>query len=136
MAQRCRARTSRAERSPLAHLRPPVPAGHRKLDLAEDDVDERGKDLVLVSDVVVDRHRLGPELLREGADGERPQSAAVGDGERGLDHPLPGQPRSPPAVLADCLGHAPSLIPFRPPSGRLRTLYDSIFRTKYVSLLT
>src|SRR6476660_1919132 len=100
--------------SPLVHLRPPVPAGHRELDLAEDDVDERGEDLVLVGDVVVDRHRLGAELLRQRADGERSQTAGVGDRERGLDHALAGQPRSPAAVLADHLGHESSLIRPRP----------------------
>src|SRR3954469_13688580 len=95
---------------PRAHLRPPVPAGHGKLDLAEDDVDERGEDLVLVGDVVVDRHRLDAELLREGADRQRRQATCVGHGESALEHALPAQPRTAAIALGIWFSHAPSSV--------------------------
>src|SRR3954470_20764719 len=117
--------------SALLELGPPVAARNRKRDLAEDDVDESGEDLVLAGDVVVDRHRLHAELRGQGADRERPEPAGVGHGQRALEHALPAQPGSPPAGPGNWLSHAPSLISF--PPGHLHTVYGSVLRTKYDS---
>ena len=57
-------------RSP-ADLRTPVATHRRHLDLAEHHVDDAVQDLLLVGDVVIDRHRLDTELLGERADRQR-----------------------------------------------------------------
>ena len=79
---------------PPPHLRAPVAAGRRQLDLAEDEVDDAVEDLVLVGDVVVDRHRLDAELA---AASERivsdAEPAGVGDRDGAAQHPLAAQRR-------------------------------------------
>ena len=66
----------------------PVAAGYRQFDLAVDEIDDCVDDLVLVGDVVIHRHRFDAELGGERTDGQRPDPADVGDGDR------PGQNRS------------------------------------------
>src|SRR3954466_13215051 len=87
--------------SALLELGPPVAARNRKRDLAEDDVDESGEDLVLAGDVVIDRHRLHAELRGQGADRERPEPAGVGHGQPAPEHAAPdrapGAPRWRPS---------------------------------------
>ena len=72
----------RAECARRRHLRAPVAAGRREIDLAEDQVDDAVEDLVLARHVVVDRHRLDAELLGQRADGQRPEPSGVGDRDR------------------------------------------------------
>ena len=66
-------------------------SGIGQLDLAEHEVDQPVEDLVLVGDVVVDRHRLDAELLGQRPDRQRRQAAGVGDGERAAHDPVPAQ---------------------------------------------
>jgi len=80
-------RFARRDRS-LAQLRLPVAAGQGRLDLAEDDVDHPVEEVVLVVDVVVERHRLDAELLGELAHRELLRPALVGQGDRSVKHPL------------------------------------------------
>ena len=69
----------------------PVGADRRQLDLAEDEVDDAVQDPLLVGEVVVERHRLDAERLTELAHAERLEPALIGELQRGLEHPLPGQ---------------------------------------------
>ena len=59
------------------------PSVDRVLDLARDEVDHSDEDLVLVRDVVVERHRLDAEVLGEPAHAERVDALAVGEVDRG-----------------------------------------------------
>ena len=54
-------------------------------------VDDPVEDVVLVRDVVVERHRLDAELLAELAHRQRLDPACVGEREGGAQHALPGQ---------------------------------------------
>jgi hypothetical protein len=51
-------------------------------DLAEHEVDHAVEDLVLAGDVVVERHRLDVQAVREPAHGQRGDAALVGQGDR------------------------------------------------------
>ena len=109
------------------HLGPPVTAGSRKLDLAEDDVDQGVEDLVLVGDVVVDRHRLDAQLLGEGADRQRSQPVGVGDATA-----RPGARARASAALRrgaafGSLTPRPSGPSVVSPLWRFRTLYGTVF---------
>ena len=61
------------------HLGLPVAVRLGQFDFAEDQVDDRVQDLVLVGDVVIDRHRLDAELLGQRPDRERREAPRVGD---------------------------------------------------------
>jgi hypothetical protein len=63
----------------------------RQLDLAEHDIHHAVEDLVLVGDMVVERHRLDVQAVREPAHGERADAVLVGEGHRFEEHPLPAQ---------------------------------------------
>ena len=76
------------------------PSGEGSSISAEDDVDDAVEDLLLVRDVVVDRHRLHPERLGQRADRERPDPAGVRDLEGGAAAPGPGS--AGPARVASC----------------------------------
>ena len=76
-AQGWASRTSWAEIAPLPHGRLPVRPGRRDVDVAQDQVDDAVEDVVLVRHVVVQRHRLDPELLAEPAHGQRADPALV-----------------------------------------------------------
>ncbi|MCO5594547.1 hypothetical protein L7F22_048579 [Adiantum nelumboides] len=78
-------------------LGPPRPARHRRVDLAEDRVDETVEDLVLVRHVVVDGHRCAAQPPGDGADGECRDAVGVGDLGRRGEHPFPAE-LSPRAV--------------------------------------
>jgi hypothetical protein len=56
----------------------PVAAGWRCTDLAEDKIDHAIEQVVLVGDVVVERHRFDAELLAELAHAERLDAGTVG----------------------------------------------------------
>lgn len=60
-----------------------------QLELARDEVDDAVQDLVLVRDVVVQRHRLDPELPGEPPHAEGLDPLCVGEGEGGAEHPAP-----------------------------------------------
>jgi hypothetical protein len=75
----------------LAHGRLPVGLQRRQLDLAEDEVDHAVEDLVLVGDVVVQRHRLHAEGLGELAHGEGGDARLVGELDGGTQDPLLAQ---------------------------------------------
>jgi hypothetical protein len=72
---------------PLAQLGLQVAVGRRGVDLGEDDVDHPVEEVVLVGDVVVERHRLDVELLGKlahplGRGGSRPRAGRVRAGTR------------------------------------------------------
>ena len=67
----CGASAPPASRSPGGASRSASRGLRRELDLAEDDVDHAVEELVLVGDVLVERHRHDAELLREAAHAER-----------------------------------------------------------------
>ena len=68
----------------------PIP-GLRQLDLAHDEVGDPVQQVVLVRDVVVERHRLDPELLPEPAHAERLDPVVVGERDGGTEHALSRQ---------------------------------------------
>ena len=112
-------RLARRDRS-LAQLGLPVAAGQGRLDLAEDDVDHPVEEVVLVGDVVVERHRLDPELLGELAHRQLLRPALVGQGDRGAQHALSAERRpSPRGVLGL---HGLVVLRRRPRGGRLAGL--------------
>jgi hypothetical protein len=76
-----RERGPRRER-PLAQLLLPVAVRGGRLDLAEDQVDHAVEQVVLVRDVVVERHRLHAELLGDVAHRELRRATLVGQGHR------------------------------------------------------
>ena len=78
------------DRAPT-HRAPPIVAGDRHLDLGPDEVDDAVEELVLVGEVVVDRHRLDAELLAELAHAEGLEAALIGDSEGGLQDELTRQ---------------------------------------------
>ena len=61
------------------------------VDLADHDVDDAVQNVVLVLDVVVERHRLDAERLGELAHAERVDPAAIGQVDRGAQDAFPGQ---------------------------------------------
>src|SRR6478609_7117024 len=93
------------------HLRAPLALGVGQLDLLEHDVDQEVEELVLAGHVVVDRHRLGTELVGQRADGQARQTPLVGDPQRGIAHALLAQPRSCRAVGSFGLHHLTSSVP-------------------------
>jgi hypothetical protein len=70
-------------RSPL-HLGSPRGADHRQADLGEHPVDHGVEDLLLVGDVVVDRHRAHSQLAGDPADRHRPGPDPVGHLDGGI----------------------------------------------------
>ena len=49
------------------------------------------EDVVLIGDVVVQRHRLDPERLTELPHAERLDARFIGESDRGAEHPVPVQ---------------------------------------------
>src|SRR6202035_2914317 len=60
----------------------------RQLNLAEDQIDEPIEDVLLIGDMVVERHRLDSKLLSEPAHGERLDPLGVGQNQRGAEDSL------------------------------------------------
>ena len=83
IAQGWRASTSRAE---IARWRMAVfqsAPRRRQIDLAEHEIDHAVEEVVLVGHVVVQRHRLDPELVAEPAHAQRRDAVLIGKGDRG-----------------------------------------------------
>ena len=76
---------------PLPHRRLPVGSLERRVDLADDDVDQAAQELVLVGHVAVQRHRHDVEGLRELPHAQRLDAALIGQGHGGAQHPFPRQ---------------------------------------------
>jgi hypothetical protein len=76
-------------------LRPRLPAEHRQVDTGHDRVTDRVEDLVLRTEVVVQRRRLNSEFAGEPAGGERVQPFGVDDRGRHLDDASATQQRLP-----------------------------------------
>src|SRR5580765_7794845 len=83
-----------------ADLLAPSSAGRGQVDLAEDDVDDAVEDLVLVLDVVVDRHRLDAELLGQGPDGQGREAVGIRDRDRATQHAVAAEARA--SATAGC----------------------------------
>jgi hypothetical protein len=79
-----------------SHGRSPVIGDGRQIDLGEHEVNDSGEQVVLVLDVVVERHGLDVEGLSERAHGQSVEAGAVRHVEGGLKDPLPAErgPRS------------------------------------------
>ena len=99
IAQRWRLSASRVETARVRSSAFQSPPAGGRLDLAEDDVDHPVEEVVLVGDVVVERHRLDAELLGELAHRELLRPALVGQRDRGAQHPLPVE-RRPSRVVS------------------------------------
>ncbi len=61
------------------------------VDLADDDIDDPIEDVVLVLDMVVQRHRIDPEFLAELAHAHGLTAASIGELDGGPQHPLLAQ---------------------------------------------
>src|SRR4051794_9533124 len=72
----------------LAQLGLPVPVRRGRVDLAEDDVDHPVEEVGLAGDVVVERHRLDPELLGELAHRQLLGPTLVGQRDGGAQDPV------------------------------------------------
>ena len=69
----------------------PVLLIRRELDLVQHEVDDAVQDVVLVPDVVVQRHRFHPERLAEPAHGHRLDPARVREANGGVEDSIPVQ---------------------------------------------
>jgi hypothetical protein len=78
-----------------AHGHLPVASDGGKLDLARDEINDAIQDVVLVRGMLVQGHRLDPELFAEPAHRERLEAAFVGKSDRGLQHSFPAQRGAP-----------------------------------------
>ena len=77
---------------PLARRRLPVGAPCiRQVDLANDGIDHAVQQVVLVGDVVVERHRLDRQLLAEPAHAQRVDPLSVRELDGSGQHALPVQ---------------------------------------------
>ena len=62
-----------------------------KLDLADDEVDDAVHEIALVRDVVVQRHRLDPELPGEFPHRERLDAGVVREPDCGVENTVPAE---------------------------------------------
>ena len=76
---------------PVAHGRLPLGVRQGELDLAEHEIDHAVENLVLAGHVVVERHRLDVQPVREPAHRQRAHARLVGQGDRLGKHALPAQ---------------------------------------------
>src|SRR5215211_327791 len=74
-----------------AHRAPPVLLPRRKLDLVEDQLDDPVEQVILVRDVVVQRHRLDAQFLAEPAHAQGLDAFGVSEADGGAQHALPCQ---------------------------------------------
>src|SRR3954451_18910285 len=91
-----------------------------RVELADDDVDHAVEQLVLVGDVLVQRHRDDPQLLRQAAHAHPGDADLVGQGDRGAQHPVTVE-RGAPALLrlAGHRGAVPAALRRVPGCGHL-----------------
>ena len=94
---------------PSPHGRLPVGVLRRWLDLPDHDVDDAVEDVLLVPDVVVERHRVDTEDLAELAHADGVAAASIGELEGSLEDPLLAQ-REPGRRVRVCLGHHLGLL--------------------------
>ena len=105
---------------PPCHPAAPVANGQRKVDLGEDEVEDAVENLTLIRHVVIDRHRLDPEVLGERPNRQGCRSPGVGDvsddsalvDDGGGDYPV--TKRDTDAALAEVGGL--TLVLVRPPA--------------------
>ena len=76
---------------PSPHGGLPVGVLRGWLDLPDHDVDDAVEDVLLVPDVVVERHRVDTEDLAELAHADGVTAASIGEVEGSLKHPLLAQ---------------------------------------------
>ena len=74
-----------------AHGRLPVGVVGSEVDLGRNEVDDAVDDVVLRGDVVVERHRLDAELLRDLPHAHRLDPTLVGELHRGAQDAISGQ---------------------------------------------
>ena len=74
---------------PLADGLPPVRGRLRELDLGGDDLDQPVEDLILATDIVIQRGGFDAQLAREAAHGHGLDPLAVPHGQGYLQRPLP-----------------------------------------------
>src|SRR5450631_4341403 len=90
----------------ISHRRLPLAAPRRQLDLPEHHIDHAVEDLVLVRDVVVQRHGFDLQAVRQPAHGERADAIRISEGDAFEDDPFPAQggpgPRSCPISRSHC----------------------------------
>src|SRR4029453_2345463 len=99
-------RQDRADRDgPLPHGRLPVVLAGGQFDLAEDRVDHAVEEVVLVGDVVVERHRGAAELLAELAHAEGLDAVSVGEVDGGAQDTLSGPGGPGIGARTGLLGH-------------------------------
>jgi hypothetical protein len=65
-----------------------------EIDLAEHKIDQTVQEVVFAGDVVVQGHRLDPEVLAEAPHAQRPDAVTISELDRGPQHAIPGQRRS------------------------------------------
>src|SRR5919198_690390 len=94
-------------RAPPSRPRSPPSAGWL-IDLAENDVDHAIEDVLLITHVVVERHRLHAELLAELAHAQGFDAVSIGEADGSFKDALPGQWRA--------RRHSPLPAPFQPSS--------------------
>jgi hypothetical protein len=140
------ARMQAEEPSPLARHRSrvvgPVVGGSGELELVHHAFGDALEDVVLVLDVVVQRHRLDAELPADPAHRDGLETLFVHDAQRRLDDPVSGERLAVPRFLGDLgLGshvHPPS-IPVRETfrSGKRRPVpgVDTLHRTPILRTL-
>ena len=92
-----------------AHLGLPVGAGGRRIDLPDDDIDDPIEDVVLVLDMVVERHRVDTELLAELAHADRLAAAPIGEFDGCPEDALLAQ-RDARSGIRTSLGHHLELL--------------------------
>ena len=96
--------------SSAAHRLAPVLGVLRQVELLDHQVDHAVEDVVLVRDVVVERHRFHAEPRRHLAHGDRADPALIGDLHRRGEDAVPIQGRARRGLLgasAGLLGHSP-----------------------------
>ncbi len=83
----------------------PIGSFERRVDLVDDDVDQGVQELVLVGHVPVERHRDDVEGLGELPHAQRLDASLIGQGDRGAEHPFPGQGRTGLGADVDLRAH-------------------------------
>ena len=94
---------------PAAHRLAPVVDVRRQVELLDHEIDHAVEDVVLVRDVVVERHRFHAEPRRHLAHGDRADPALVGDLHRRGEDPISIQGKARPGLFgasASLLGHS------------------------------
>jgi hypothetical protein len=105
----------------LAGVLGPVAGGGGELELVHHAFGDALEDVVLVRDVVVQRHRLHAELPPDPAHGDGLETLRVHDAQRRLDDPVSGER----LALPGCLGNVGLRPHVHPPSISVRETFRS-----------